>query len=791
MNNDISEKILKLMRSPSYVPLSMPEIAIELGLDRSEFQAMKKTMGILLKDGRAAKVKGDKYAASSELDLVSGKIEFRQNGWAKLISSNGEFEVSPEDAFVALNGDTVLARIVRNSPRNENKRKGYYGKKSFGVGSAFGDFDKKYAKVIRILERSKSNVIGTLRRNYNFWHVVPDDPKFHYDILVPDPRNSSVVPEPSENDKVVVRLNEWTQRHISPSGEIVENLGKSHSPMSEYKAILSKYDLNPEFPQSVMEEVSKIPASVGPKDLEGRLDLRGEFTITIDPEDAKDFDDALSISKGKNGGIEIGVHIADVTHYVRPNSQIDREARRRGNSTYLVGTVIPMLPFELSNGICSLTEDNDRLVKSVFLTFDAGGDCIGVKFANSVIRSVKRLTYEQAYALLKENDNKKIRSMNPPAEYETKFAGKPMSELSDRQIRTLRIAVRQMWSLASVLRKKRMRKGAFDLEMPEIKIFCDADGYADRIERKEHNEAHQLVEEFMLAANEAIARELASHHQPFISRTHDAPENEKLMEFRDWILPFGIECGDLTSRNEVVRILSLISKSPQSYLMKTRFLRSMKRAVYRASCDGHYGLNKTYYAHFTSPIRRYADFTVHHNFECMMRDMRVDTFRKSSLKTISQSALSAIADHITRTENNSTEAERESVKIKLLEYFERAIGTGKTFEAIIVSLTSHGFFVELTESMAFGFVHVHTLKDDIYRLDDDGFALRGRRRGRIYAMGDKISLEIESVDRFKRQLDFHPSEGDVGGSFRTNRRGGNSRPNRNHGKFKKFRKGRK
>ena len=299
-----------------------------------------------------------------------------------------------------------------------------------------------------------------------------------------------------------------------------------------------------------------------------------------------------------------------------------------------------------------------------------------------------------------------------------------------------------------------MRKGALDLEVPEFKIYCDAKGYADRIEKIVSDESHQLIEEFMLAANEAVARELFTHHIPYISRVHDNPDEEKLSDLRDELELFGITCGDLTSRREVIKTLAAISNHPQSSILKTKFLRSLKRAVYRARADGHYGLNKVYYAHFTSPIRRYADLTVHRNLSFLMKSLNAPYTAKPASALIPKGTLEQTADHISRTEENSAEAERESRKIKLIEFFQRCVNTDKTFDAIITQTTNHGFFVELTESMAFGFVHVHSLKDDIYRLNDTGIELRGRRTNQRYRVGDKIRVKVESVDVYKRQIDF-------------------------------------
>ncbi len=753
----LAEQLVKFMKMRSYAPMTLPELAMSMGLERKEMNALRRVAAELLKSGSIAKVKGDRYGASEDLDLIGGTVEFRQSGWAVLRDASGAVlaDINPEDTGVALNGDKILARVLhRNFGGNERRRQ--HSERRDGNALA-NNRERKYAKVIRILERANATVVGTLKRSYNFWHIVPDDPRFFYDVIVADPAKSGVVPLPKEDDKVLVRLNDWVQRHINPTGEIVENFGESHTPMAEYKAILAKYRLEETFPATVLAEAEKTTQTVSKKETEGRLDCRKYFTLTIDPEDARDFDDAISLHREGSQWV-VGVHIADVSHYVRQNSATDKEARKRGNSTYLTGTVIPMLPVELSNGICSLVEDEDRLAKSVFLSFDATGDCKKVSFADSVIRSNKRLSYEQAYALLKSDDLAYARAVKPPENFETAFSGKPLSELSDKELVRLRGAVRRLWSIASTLRKKRMRKGALDLEVPEIKIFCDAQGYAARIEKLVSDESHQLVEEFMLAANEAVARELFAHHIPFISRVHDKPDEDKLLDLREELELFGIYCGDLTNRREIIKVLSEISKHPQSYILKTKFLRSLKRAVYRASADGHFGLGKTYYAHFTSPIRRYADLTVHRNLSCLMKSANMKFASKTSETLMSKHALEQIADHISRTEQNSAEAERESRKIKLVEFFGRSAGTKNVFEGIITQLSNHGFFVELTESMAFGFVHVHSLKDDIYRLNDTATELRGRRTNQQFKIGDKIKLRVESVDPFKRQIDFAPAD---------------------------------
>jgi len=735
---ELNERVISLMSRKDYTPSGLPEVALALKINKGDLPRLKKSLNLLLAESSIVRVKGNKFALPSDVGLISGIIEFKQNGSATIFANGKNYILNRENTATAYHKDKVLARIVHDDY--------YRGRR--------GDDKKFFAKVIRILECNTHTVIGTLRKTGSTWHLVPDDPKFYYDIIVANPAHAGLEETPQENDKVLVKLDPWIQRHLNPSGTILEDLGSAHTPMTEYKSILSRYNLSEEFPDNVLQELKKIPKKVSESECKNRLDLRGEFTITIDPADAKDFDDAISLRKLKGGVNEIGVHIADVAYYVNANSNLDKEAMKRGNSTYLVGTVIPMLPFELSNGICSLVEGQDRLVKSVFLSFDSKGDCVNVRFANSVIRSVKRLSYEQAHAFLTENNLEKIKEVKSPEEYETGFAGRSLSDCDEHFLLKLRSYIRSLWSVASQLRSRRFKKGSLDLEMPEVKIHCDKDGWASEITKVEHNESHQLIEEFMLAANEAIARQLKGAKIPFISRVHDEPDQEKLNELGDELETFGIITGDLTKRNEVMRLLSIINKHPQGYLLKTKFLRSLKRAVYRASPDGHYGLRKEYYAHFTSPIRRYADFTVHRNFNFYMQLDKMETAPKQKCKLISQKNLEDIADHISRTERNSTEAERDSKKVKLLEFFEAQADTKNSFEAMITQISSHGLFVELTESMAFGFVHAHNFKNDFYRMNNAGTAFVGRRTNKQYKVGDKVRVYVEHVDRFKRQIDF-------------------------------------
>lgn len=740
------ESVLGQVSGKSYVPMPFSEIADTLGIPPAERAEAQSAVNRLLAEGRLITIKGDRICLPLDADLVTGVIRFRQSGVATLMPETGlppttPVQIRAEDTWVALHGDTVVVRLER-APRR------YRGKLT-SSGELWG-------RVIRILRRARETITGTLQRSRLYHYVIPDDPRLINDVVVPDPARMEVRPKPALGDKVVVRLAAWESRHLSPEGEVVEVLGRSHTPMAEYRAILQRYDLNPEFPERVLQEVKQLPARVGGRDLQGRTDLRQLEVFTIDPDDAKDFDDALSIEPLEGGSCRIGVHIADVSAYVRPGTALDTEARTRGNSTYLVGTVIPMLPHALSDGLCSLVEGEDRLTKTVFLTFSARGGLARVAFANSVIRSRKRLTYRQAFALLRLDNLREIRDTPTPPRHQTGASGRPLADLGDTELCSLRDQVRALWKVAERLRKRRMATGSLDLDVPEVKIFVDEQGYADRIERIEYDESHQLIEEFMLAANEAVARAMHEARVPLLHRVHDKPDPTKLQELREQMAVAGIEVGDLTKRTEVTRLLQRIREHPQAYSLRIQFLRSLKQAGYRATPDGHYGLNKVHYAHFTSPIRRYADLVVHRILDHHLAGKGGRNKDASGKKSYPVSDLEVLGRHLCLTEQNSTEAERDSVKLKLMEFFERELKRDRrsSFEAIVTEVRNHGLFIELKESMAFGLVHVSTMTDDLYALSPDGTALVGRRRRKRYSLGQVIRVEVSRVDRFKRQIDF-------------------------------------
>lgn len=756
--NPFAESIIAVMQLKDYVPLPVGRIAERLGVKETELADFQGEVDDLVKNGTIVRLKKNRLCLPRDADLAVGTIHFRQGGSAVLIQeprADGKpqtpLHIHAEDTWVAFHKDRVLVRLVR-SRRRYRVKKGRDGKPQMTDEEATG-------RVIRILVRARESLTGTLQQSRTTWYVIPDDPRIIQDILVPPPEQSGLNPPPQIDDKVVVKLHEWKQRHLNPEGEIIKILGRTHTPFAEYKALLHLYNLEPEFPEEVMQEVAAYSPQVEASDRGERLDLRERHVFTIDPDDAKDFDDALSIERLPEGGWRVGIHIADVSHYVKPGTALDREARARGNSTYLVGTVIPMLPHALSNGLCSLVEAEDRLTKSVFITFSQRGKLIesATRFANSVIRSAKRLTYKQAFALLFDNNLEKVRNLPVPPKHQTGATGRALADLELRELRALQNDIRLLWALAERLRKRRMTKGSLDLDMPETKIFVNEEGYADRIELITHDASHQLIEEFMLAANEAVARTLMHATVPLIHRVHEKPDPDKLNELREYMVTVGIETGDLTKRKEIVELLKKIKAHPQGHVLRIQFLRSLRQANYSAEALGHYGLYKQFYTHFTSPIRRYSDLIVHRVFDAYLRK-RGDTTATEGARFYSQAELSAVAQHLTLTEQNSTEAERESVKIKQLEFFEREAALPreqrKHFDAVIVDVRNHGMFVELSESLAYGMVSLSTLEDDLYVLNRQGNSMTGKGKRRRFSVGQKITVMAHRVDRFKRQIDF-------------------------------------
>src|SRR5947207_1977026 len=644
----IRDQIFALLSRKDYRPLNKIEIARKIGVSGSARVALRRMLRDLELAGEIARIRKDRYVLPVEADLVTGKLSIHPVGYGFLAQEKpGEPDVfiAAENIGTAMHGDRVVARISPEAPSRRIK-------------------GRREGRVIRILERAHNTIVGTLQRSRNFYYVVPDDPRFVHDVYVgsvaavSNDRESEAAA--NVGDKVVVRLGAWESRHVNPEGEIIEVLGPAAAPGVDMLSIIRKYHLPTEFPRDALEQVSRIPENIDARQLVGREDLRNQFIVTIDPDDARDFDDAIDVEKLPKGGWRLGVHIADVAAYVEPGTALDREARRRGNSVYLPDRVIPMLPERLSNGVCSLKPEVDRLTHSVFINFDKRGVPKSARFARSVIRSAHRLTYKQAYAIL---------------------TAAPSDQLGER----LHLA----WELAALLRQRRFEHGALDLDFPEVKVWVDKQGEPIRLERVENDESHQLIEEFMLAANEAVARELKKRAIPTIYRVHENPDPEKLAEYREFALSFNYKVGDLTHRVELQRLLAAITGKPEEQALKVALLKSLKRARYDPQSLGHYGLAKPNYLHFTSPIRRYADLVVHRSLSrdaAARRPYRMD-----------MGEIASIAQHISATERNAANAEIDGAQMKKLEFFQRQLDqrNPEIFRAAIVDVRNYGLLVEL------------------------------------------------------------------------------------------------
>ena len=705
----IREQVLALLARKDYRPLNKVDIARKLGLAASERVALRKTLRELERAGEIARIRKNRYVLPAEADLVAGKLSIHPAGYGFLSpekSGDPDIFIAAENIGTAMHGDRVVARISRDAPHDRIK-------------------GRREGRIIRILERAHDTIVGTLQRSRNFYYVVPDDPRFVHDIYVRPERDQQQGTSANVGDKVVVRLDVWESRHVNPEGEIIEVLGPASAPGVDVLSIIRKYHLPAEFPKDVLDQAERISEKIGSRQLESREDLRKEFIVTIDPDDARDFDDAIQVEKTGTGW-RLGVHIADVATYVEPASALDREARRRGNSVYLPDRVIPMLPERLSNGVCSLNPGVDRLTHSVFIHFDKHGVVKSARFARSVIRSAHRLTYKQAYAIL----------TSPPGD-----------QLGER----LHLA----WELAALLRRKRFQHGSLDLDFPEVKVWVDKEGRPVRLERVENDESHQLIEEFMLAANEAVARELKNRAVPTIYRVHENPDPEKLAEYREFVLSFDYKVGDLTHRAELQRLLAAFRGKPEEQALKIALLKSLKRARYAPQPLGHYGLAKANYLHFTSPIRRYADLVVHRALATNGAPRRRgDAARRPFNPDMSE--IASIAEHISATERNAADAEIDAAQMKKLEFFQRQLDerNPQIFRAAIVDVRNYGLMVELPDALITGLVHVSSLTDDFYLFEPARRQLIGRRSRKRYSVGDELSVFVSRVDVFKRQVDF-------------------------------------
>jgi ribonuclease R len=705
----MEDQILRLLGQRGYVPANIPELLRHLRWAPSRQQDLQRVLSGLEHSGRITRTKGNRYILSREADLIPGRIRINRQGKGFLQPDDpGLKEIMiPEDATAtALHEDRVLVRrdVRARGLRPERPT-------------------QETGTVIRILERRRTQIVGTLQRGRKFLYVIPDDPRMPHDIYVPPPRDTGR--PASVGDKVVVELREWVSRQTTPEGEIIEVLGSPDEEGVDMLSVLRQYDLPLHFPKPVLAEARAIGTVVGPHELDGREDCRRHAVVTIDPDDAKDFDDAICLRRISADQWKLWVHIADVSHYVKPGTALDDEARRRGNSTYLVDRVIPMLPEALSNELCSLKPDVDRLTKCVEFVIANDGRVLGSKFYPAVIHSQRRFTYHEVLKILQR----------PPAD--------PIERM-----------LHDAHELAQRIRRLRFKAGALALDFPEMKIRLDDQGRVQRIEKMENDVSHQLIEEYMLLANEAVAGRLMRQNLPAIYRVHEAPDERRLNEYREEILSHHVPCGNLSKRPEVQKLLQKLDTIPIGEALKIGFLRSLMRARYAVEPLGHYGLAKREYAHFTSPIRRYADLVVHRAL-----------FRGSHGPAHS---LPETADHISETERNSADAERDSKDVKLYAFLRAQLQSADPprYPALVIDVRNFGFFVDVPGLAMSGLVHLSSLPDDFYVFDPDRNHLVGRRHRRIIRLGDKVEVQIARVDSFKKQVDFRLAADRAAGTAR-------------------------
>ena len=633
------------------------------------------------------------------------RVTRRNGAFVELEESGGRISIPPRFSHTAIDGDTVEVTPFAQSARRRRT----------------GDEEPSEGEVVKVVRPGSRRITGTLQMGIRFAFVVPDDARFPRDIYVP--KNELL--DAGDGDKVVVQLRPWEDEHLNPEGTIVEVLGPAGDARAEVLSVARNFDLPSGFPQAVEAEASAFPGVIGDEDLQGRLDLRSLVCFTIDPEDAKDFDDAVSIEFIK-GAPRIGVHIADVSHYVREGTALDREAYARGTSVYLVNEVIPMLPERLSNDLCSLRPNEDRLTYSVIMDLANDGTVKAYRIVKSVIRSKRRFAYEEVQRIL---DARK---------------GEHAEQLL------------ALWKIAQTLLKRRRANGSLDFDTAEAKFRFDASGLPTQIIKKTRLDSHRLIEECMLLANRVVAAHIGAKKQeadvkPFLYRVHDLPDPERMQDLAHFVKQFGysFDARSGVTAKELQKLLAKAEGSEVENVINEVALRAMAKAVYSEKNIGHFGLAFTHYTHFTSPIRRYPDLVVHRlllAYELGVRAAELDQIR---------GALPDIGRQSSERERVAVEAERMSVRVMQVEYMKRHLGD--EFNGVIVGVTKFGLFVEINELLVEGLVHIRDLGDDYYLYDERQYALRGRSRGRIYRLGDAIRVRVLGVNPEEHQIQFLPA----------------------------------
>lgn len=727
------QMLLTLMKDPTYVPMKLKELAMLLGVPKEQRKDLEEVLNELVASGKVGISKKGKYARS-EVFAQTGifSAHHRGFGFVTIEGRDGDLFVPPDDTGDAMDGDTVQVII------DENGRGG-----------------RAEARVLKVLKHANETLIGTFEKNKSFGFVIPDNPRITMDIFIPQGKENGAV----SGHKVVVKLDTYATRNKNPEGHVQEILGHINDPGVDILSIVRAYGLPEEFPEDVMEEVSHAPEELSAEYVaeeigkNGRVDLRDVPMLTIDGEDAKDLDDAVSVSKETINGetiYHLGVHIADVSHYVKEGTPLDAEAYKRGTSVYLVDRVIPMLPHRLSNGICSLNAGCDRLAMSCLMDIDEKGIIVGHKICESVVRIDRRMTYTAVNAILEAKNGTEEPQTDAPEKEKSKekaeFAKKCLEEYADFVPMFLLLD-----ETARVLRKKRMARGAVDFDFPECKIILDAKGRPVEIRPYERNAATMLIEDCMLAANETVAEDYYWQQIPFLYRSHEKPDGEKIKRFGILINNFGysirLQNGELHPK-EMQKLLEKAAGSPEEALLARLALRSMKQAKYTTECMGHFGLAANYYTHFTSPIRRYPDLQIHRiikeNLHGGLTKKRIAHYEK---------ILPEVAIWTSSRERLADEAERETDKAKKVQFMERHIG--EEFTGVISGISNYGFYVELPNTVE-GMVRLANLDGDYYVFDEEHYELVGERTRKKFKLGQTVKIQVVSVDRYLKTIDFLP-----------------------------------
>jgi ribonuclease R len=709
-------KILNFMAEKAYRPLKLRELARKMRIPEESYGTFRRTIRSMLQEGSIVKIRKNRLGLPEKLNLVVGKLNVNKSGFGFVRSEEGELDkgstapgagsvprgeeiyISPEDMGTALHGDRVVVRI-------HGKR---YGKSREGT-------------IIKILEKARRSLVGTFQQGKHFDYVQPDDKRFSRDIYITDPAGAKA------GQKVVVALEEWEDKYLNPEGKITEVLGYPEDPGVDILTLIKEYQLPLRFSEEVEKETGRLSQKIPELEYRKRVDFRDKICFTIDPWDAKDHDDAVSLEKLKNGSYLLGVHIADVSSYVKEYSGLDKEALFRGNSVYLADRVIPMLPERLSNQICSLRPNEDKLTYSCLMEVEPKGKVLKYQITESIIRSQAKLNYDEVQAFL---DSGK--------------AGKNLFGLEE--------PLKEMLKLSQALHKKRIAKGSLDFDLPEAKILLDKDGKVLDIFKQERLESHRLIEEFMLLANQCVARYVSSLKVPFIYRVHDYPDKEKIESFSEFASSLGYKFPFSKEENispkKIQRFLKSVEGAPQEELINEQLLRAMKKACYQPENIGHFGLAFSHYTHFTSPIRRYPDLLVHRLLKELKEKGQYAPDRRAGL----QERLISIGKFTSERERLADEVEQESVKLKQIDYLKDKLG--ETFGGVVSGILSFGFFVRLDELLAEGLVRLSLLEDDYYRFEEKERRLVGRHTRRIFKLGDRVKVQLIRVDKEKREIDF-------------------------------------